>query len=283
MPIAVRLELGGGGPLGLVAEVRIQGRANARVGPVAARRAIAIERRTRPSWSRSRAKSPAARACRPVSVKLVMSGERTGGWGRIGVVFCGSGPFGHTGYPRPERLISRDFPDTPNRAYLPERTSNPQVAGSSPAGGARFSLPHAVRSRAAFAPRRPPVARPVRVHRGLRPRSPAELGPPGGDGRRVKKLGRIQGGAGHRMTGRRHYNPRSFDLQGKRRCTVGWDFVHIAIDDCTRLAYAEVLPDEKASTAIAFLGRGRVPPPPRHHRRAPAHRQRLNNLLGSYN
>jgi hypothetical protein len=29
------------------------------------------------------------------------------------------------------------------------------------------------------------------------------------------------------MTGRRHYNPRSFDLQGKRRCTVGWHFVHI--------------------------------------------------------
>jgi hypothetical protein len=31
--------------------------------------------------------------------------------------------------------------------------------------------------------------------------------------------------------------------------------VHVAIDDCTRLAYAQVLPDEKASTAIGFLGR----------------------------
>jgi len=71
----------------------------------------------------------------------------------------------------------------------------------------------------------------------------------------VKKLGRIQGGAGHRMTGRRHYNPRPFAGDGKRRCTVGYDYVHIAIDDATRLAYAEVLPDEKASTAIAFLGR----------------------------
>ena len=71
----------------------------------------------------------------------------------------------------------------------------------------------------------------------------------------VKKLGRIQGGAGHRMTGRRHYNPRPFAGDGKRRCTVGWDYVHIAIDDCTRLAYAEVLPDEKASSAIAFLRR----------------------------
>jgi transposase InsO family protein len=71
----------------------------------------------------------------------------------------------------------------------------------------------------------------------------------------VKKLGRIQGGAGHRMTGRRHYTPRLMDRAGRRRGTAGWDFVHIAIDDCTRLAYAEVLSDEQAVTAIAFLRR----------------------------
>jgi transposase len=69
----------------------------------------------------------------------------------------------------------------------------------------------------------------------------------------VKKLGRIQGGAGHRATGRRHYQRTFTDQHGRRRCTVGWEFVHIAIDDCTRLAYVEVLSDEKASTAIAFL------------------------------
>ena len=71
----------------------------------------------------------------------------------------------------------------------------------------------------------------------------------------VKKLGRIQGGAGHRMTGRRHYNSRYRDRSGVPRCTVGWDYVHVAIDDATRLAYAEVLADEKATTAVAFLGR----------------------------
>jgi transposase InsO family protein len=71
----------------------------------------------------------------------------------------------------------------------------------------------------------------------------------------VKKLGRIQGGAGHRMTGRRHYNSRYRDRAGVPRCTVGWDYVHVAIDDATRLAYAEVLADEKATTAVAFLGR----------------------------
>jgi transposase InsO family protein len=73
----------------------------------------------------------------------------------------------------------------------------------------------------------------------------------------VKKLGRIQGGAGKRVRGgtRSPYNTQLTDRAGRRRNTVGWEFVHIAIDDCTRLAYAEVLPDEKATTALAFLRR----------------------------
>jgi transposase InsO family protein len=71
----------------------------------------------------------------------------------------------------------------------------------------------------------------------------------------VKKLGRIQGGAGKRITGHKHYNRRRVDREGSERNTVGWEFVHIAIDDCTRLAYAEVLGDEKASTVVAFLRR----------------------------
>jgi transposase InsO family protein len=73
----------------------------------------------------------------------------------------------------------------------------------------------------------------------------------------VKKLGRIQGGAGKRVRDgvRQHYNPQRTDAAGVRRHTVGWEYVHIAIDDATRLAYAEVLPDEKAITAVAFLRR----------------------------
>jgi transposase InsO family protein len=70
----------------------------------------------------------------------------------------------------------------------------------------------------------------------------------------VKKLGRIERGAGHRVTGHKHYNPRRGG-RGRERRTVGWEFVHIAIDDATRLAYAEVLPDEKAATAVGFLRR----------------------------
>ncbi len=72
----------------------------------------------------------------------------------------------------------------------------------------------------------------------------------------VKKLGRIHGGAGKRITGLQR-NPRRTrkDSEGHNRRIVGWDYVHVAIDDATRLAYAEVLSDEKATTAIGFLRR----------------------------
>jgi transposase InsO family protein len=74
----------------------------------------------------------------------------------------------------------------------------------------------------------------------------------------VKKLGRIQGGAGKRVgdgVRRPGYTPQRTDAAGVRRHTVGWEYVHVAIDDATRLAYVEVLPDEKATTAIGFLRR----------------------------
>jgi len=72
----------------------------------------------------------------------------------------------------------------------------------------------------------------------------------------VKKLGRIEGGAGWRVRDRRqHYNRTFTDKDGNRRRTVGWEYVHIAVDDYSRLAYAEVLPDEKAATAVGFLRR----------------------------
>jgi transposase InsO family protein len=70
----------------------------------------------------------------------------------------------------------------------------------------------------------------------------------------IKKLGRIVR-AGHRITG----------LAGKRQAgyhrkkfSAGWEFVHVAIDDATRLAYVEVLEDEKAVTAVGFLRRAKA-------------------------
>jgi transposase InsO family protein len=70
----------------------------------------------------------------------------------------------------------------------------------------------------------------------------------------VKKLGRIHH-AGHRVTGsRRERAPRR--QEGMRRVgTVGWEFVHVCVDDATRLAYVEVLDDEKGATAAGFLRR----------------------------
>jgi transposase InsO family protein len=61
----------------------------------------------------------------------------------------------------------------------------------------------------------------------------------------VKKLGRIEKGAGHRVTGKRTRQAKG----------VGWERVHVCVDDATRIAYVEVLPDEKARTAIGFLKR----------------------------
>jgi transposase InsO family protein len=60
----------------------------------------------------------------------------------------------------------------------------------------------------------------------------------------VKKLGRI-GRPGHRVNGDRRTRTRG----------IGWEFVHVCVDDATRLAYVEVLDDEKATTAAGFLGR----------------------------
>jgi transposase InsO family protein len=62
----------------------------------------------------------------------------------------------------------------------------------------------------------------------------------------TKKLGRIDG-VGHRITGHHagHHRARG----------AGWEVLHVAIDDASRLAYTELLPDEKKASAIAFLDR----------------------------
>jgi transposase InsO family protein len=69
----------------------------------------------------------------------------------------------------------------------------------------------------------------------------------------VKKLGVING-AGWRVTGNRT-SQNANRRQRRRGGPAGWEFVHVCVDDATRLAYAEVLADEKATTAIAFLSR----------------------------
>jgi transposase InsO family protein len=70
----------------------------------------------------------------------------------------------------------------------------------------------------------------------------------------VKKLGRILS-AGHRVTGVRRGRQTQTTPKGRGRGVAGWEFVHVCIDDHSRLAYVEVLGDEHAETAIAFLER----------------------------
>ena len=60
----------------------------------------------------------------------------------------------------------------------------------------------------------------------------------------IKKLGRIDG-IGHRITG---------DRRGRNR-GIGWDFLHVCVDDASRLAFTEILPDERQDSAVAFLER----------------------------
>lgn len=60
----------------------------------------------------------------------------------------------------------------------------------------------------------------------------------------IKKLGSIRG-VGHRMTGTRKHRNRG----------IGWDFLHVCVDDASRLAYTEMLPDEGKASATGFLER----------------------------
>ncbi|WP_330346849.1 IS481 family transposase [Streptomyces sp. NBC_00582] len=63
----------------------------------------------------------------------------------------------------------------------------------------------------------------------------------------VKKLGRIPDGGGHKVLGRQ--------AGRATRSGMGFDYVHSAVDDHTRLAYSEIHGDEKAATCAAFLRR----------------------------
>jgi transposase InsO family protein len=69
----------------------------------------------------------------------------------------------------------------------------------------------------------------------------------------VKKLGRIRG-VGHRISGSRASQGKT-RINGRRTGIAGWEYVHVAVDDHSRLAYVEVLADERATTAVAFLRR----------------------------
>jgi len=61
----------------------------------------------------------------------------------------------------------------------------------------------------------------------------------------IKKLGRI-GSVGHRITGR-------YPGAVNRHLGIGWEFVHVCIDDASRIAFVQVLSDQRKESAVAFL------------------------------
>jgi transposase InsO family protein len=109
----------------------------------------------------------------------------------------------------------------------------------------RLEMASAHRAGQALAPR------PARARQSLRAKAPGELVHVD-----VKKLGRFER-PGHRVTGRKAGGRRLTQTTAARRGrgVVGWDFCHVCVDDATRLAYVEVLKDERGETAAGFLRR----------------------------
>ncbi len=75
----------------------------------------------------------------------------------------------------------------------------------------------------------------------------------------IKKQARIPDGGGHwavgRWHGKRNSQPYAHRIDGRRRYTLGYDYLHIAVDDHSRIAYAEALGDERKETAAGFMER----------------------------
>src|SRR3546814_16381712 len=68
----------------------------------------------------------------------------------------------------------------------------------------------------------------------------------------IKKLGRFDK-VGHRITGDRTGQSNARGQRGGKSWGAGWEFVHVCIDDASRIAFSQILPDEKKESAVAFL------------------------------
>lgn len=68
----------------------------------------------------------------------------------------------------------------------------------------------------------------------------------------IKKLGRFDK-VGHRITGDRSGQSNARGRRGGKSWGAGWEFVHVCIDDASRIAFSQILPDEKKESAVAFL------------------------------
>jgi transposase InsO family protein len=140
--------------------------------------------------------------------------------------------------PRPHRLREPTPPKTVERivALRRERLPGKQIAAETGVSRSTVSriLCAARLSRAKDLDPPPPVVRYEREH-------PGEL-----IHLDIKKLGRFEQ-VGHRITGDRTGQSNS------RRRGIGWEYVHVCIDDASRIAFSQIHPDEKKESAIACL------------------------------
>ncbi|GAA4983491.1 transposase InsO family protein [Nonomuraea thailandensis] len=125
----------------------------------------------------------------------------------------------------------------PHRTPTPVEAEVCRLRTSRKLGPARIGLPASTVHRLAWLDR--PTGQPIRRYERDRPGELVHVD--------VKKLGRIPDGGGWRIHGR--------DQRSHHARTVGFDYIHTAINDHSRLAYSEVLPDEKAGTCADFLRR----------------------------
>src|SRR5258707_198028 len=68
----------------------------------------------------------------------------------------------------------------------------------------------------------------------------------------IKKLGKFNR-IGHRITNDRTRQSNNRGVRGGKRWGVGWEFVHVCIDDASRIAFSRVMKDERKASAVAFL------------------------------
>ncbi|MEC4576628.1 IS481 family transposase, partial [Streptomyces virginiae] len=98
-----------------------------------------------------------------------------------------------------------------------------------------------------------PTGEPVRRYERARPGELVHVD--------IKKLGNIPDGGGHRVMDRRQGMDNKIattDARKSSKPVIGYSFIHSAVDDHSRLAYSEVLPDERQHTAIAFWQRAQA-------------------------
>jgi len=137
---------------------------------------------------------------------------------------------------RPTRIARQTHPERVEQVLRLRRhhDSGPQIArrlGLSTATVARILVRHGLSRLKSLEPKEPVVR-----YQRQRPGELLHVD--------IKKLGRI-GRIGHRIHGDHTTRVRG----------IGWEFVHVAIDDASRLAYVEVLPNERSPTSTAFLRR----------------------------